>query len=150
ATVSPFRTLLQRSTETWRRSKHERSGCWRNCARVDRPRCTGSANGCIPRHCGGGSGRSSRRCRATSICCSRAGRPCVKTGCSRPADGSTGCRCGPARARCAPKPGGKHVDLDAYNAAWLKAWSDKDVERLLEFYHPDVVYKDGQTVTGLK
>ncbi len=42
------------------------------------------------------------------------------------------------------------MDLDAYNAAWLKAWSDKDVERLLEFYHPDVVYKDGQTVTGLK
>lgn len=45
---------------------------------------------------------------------------------------------------------GMQVDLHAYNAAWLKAWSDKDVERLLEFYHPDVVYKDGQAVAGLK
>lgn len=41
------------------------------------------------------------------------------------------------------------MDIAAYNADWLKAWSDKDVDRLLGFYHPDVVYKDGQTVQGL-
>lgn len=41
------------------------------------------------------------------------------------------------------------MDLATYNADWLRAWSDKDVDRLLEFYAENVVYKDGQTVKGL-
>ncbi|MGE5596524.1 MAG: nuclear transport factor 2 family protein [Hyphomicrobiales bacterium] len=42
------------------------------------------------------------------------------------------------------------MDIRKYNADWLQAWSDKDVDRLLEFYHPEVVYKDSQTVAGIK
>ncbi|MCK9518116.1 MAG: nuclear transport factor 2 family protein [Dehalococcoidia bacterium] len=42
------------------------------------------------------------------------------------------------------------MDVGAFNAEWLQAWSDKDVERLLGFYHKDTVYKDGQTVAGLR
>ena len=41
------------------------------------------------------------------------------------------------------------VDIERYNADWLKAWTDKDVDRLLEFYAEDCVYKDAQTVAGL-
>jgi ketosteroid isomerase-like protein len=42
------------------------------------------------------------------------------------------------------------MDLVKYNADWLKAWSDKDVDTLVErFYAAHVVYKDGQTVKGL-
>jgi hypothetical protein len=41
------------------------------------------------------------------------------------------------------------MDIAKYNADWLQAWTDKDVPRLLEFYSPHVVYKDGQTVAGL-
>jgi hypothetical protein len=36
-----------------------------------------------------------------------------------------------------------------YNADWLKAWSDKDVDRLLTFYAEDCLYKDQQTAAGL-
>ncbi len=32
-------------------------------------------------------------------------------------------------------------DIARYNADWLKAWSDKDVDRLLEFYAEDCVYR---------
>ena len=41
------------------------------------------------------------------------------------------------------------MDIEKYNADWLKAWSDKDTTRLLTFYHPEVVYKDNQTAAGI-
>lgn len=42
------------------------------------------------------------------------------------------------------------MDMEKYNAAWLKAWSDKDVDALVDrYYAPDVVYKDSQTAAGL-
>ena len=41
------------------------------------------------------------------------------------------------------------MDLAAFNADWLKAWTDKDVPRLLTFYAEDTVYKDNQTVAGI-
>jgi len=40
-------------------------------------------------------------------------------------------------------------DVAAYNARWLEAWSEKDVDRLLTFYHPDVVYRDPQVPAGI-
>ena len=40
-------------------------------------------------------------------------------------------------------------EIAAYNADWLKAWTDKDVERLMGFYAEDCVYKDAQTAAGL-
>ncbi|MCA6316841.1 MAG: nuclear transport factor 2 family protein, partial [Phenylobacterium sp.] len=42
------------------------------------------------------------------------------------------------------------TDIAAYNANWLKAWTDKDVERLCGFYAADCVYHDPQTAAGLK
>ena len=41
------------------------------------------------------------------------------------------------------------MDIAAYNADWLQAWTDKDVDRLCAFYADDCVYKDPQTVQGL-
>lgn len=41
------------------------------------------------------------------------------------------------------------VDIAKFNAAWLAAWSAKDVEKLLSFYSEDTVYKDAQTAAGL-
>lgn len=41
------------------------------------------------------------------------------------------------------------ADIARYNADWLKAWSDKDVDRLCGFYADDCVYKDPQTAAGL-
>ncbi len=41
------------------------------------------------------------------------------------------------------------LDIALYNADWLKAWTDKDVEGLLRFYAEDCVYKDQQTTAGL-
>ena len=41
------------------------------------------------------------------------------------------------------------IDIETFNADWLRAWSDKDVERLLGFYAPDTIYKDAQTAGGL-
>lgn len=41
------------------------------------------------------------------------------------------------------------ADIERYNADWLKAWTDKDVDRLLGFYAEDCVYKDPQTPAGL-
>lgn len=42
------------------------------------------------------------------------------------------------------------LDLEKYNADWLKAWTDKDVAKLVTFYAEDCVYKDPQTAAGLK
>ena len=41
------------------------------------------------------------------------------------------------------------MDIADYNARWLKAWTDKDVDRLVAFYADDCVYKDPQTAAGL-
>ncbi|MBI2765699.1 MAG: nuclear transport factor 2 family protein [Chloroflexi bacterium] len=41
------------------------------------------------------------------------------------------------------------MDIAKYNAAWLQAWTDKDVAGLLTYYHPQVVYKDAQTAAGI-
>ena len=41
------------------------------------------------------------------------------------------------------------MDIEAYNAAWLQAWTDKDTEMLLTFYGPDVIYKDNQTAASI-
>jgi hypothetical protein len=41
-------------------------------------------------------------------------------------------------------------DIAAYNADWLKAWTEKDVERLCQFYAETCVYKDNQTAAGLE
>ena len=42
------------------------------------------------------------------------------------------------------------LDLEKFNADWLRAWTDKDVSRLLTFYAEDCVYKDPQTAAGIK
>ncbi|MGZ5940572.1 MAG: nuclear transport factor 2 family protein [Rhizomicrobium sp.] len=42
------------------------------------------------------------------------------------------------------------LDLEKFNADWLRAWSDKDVPRLVNFYTEDTVYKDPQTAAGIK
>lgn len=42
------------------------------------------------------------------------------------------------------------LDLEKFNAVWLRAWSDKDVPRLVNFYTEDAVYKDPQTAAGIK
>lgn len=41
------------------------------------------------------------------------------------------------------------LDIADFNARWLAAWSDKDVERLTGFYAETCVYKDPQTAQGL-
>ena len=41
------------------------------------------------------------------------------------------------------------TDIEAYNAAWLQAWTDKDVDRLCGFYAEACVYKDQQTAAGI-
>ncbi|WP_309091261.1 nuclear transport factor 2 family protein [Phenylobacterium sp.] len=41
------------------------------------------------------------------------------------------------------------MDIADYNARWLKAWTDKDVDRLCGFYADDCVYRDPQTAGGL-
>jgi len=41
------------------------------------------------------------------------------------------------------------LDIEQYNAAWLQAWSEKDVDRLLTFYSQGTVYRDGQVPAGL-
>lgn len=41
------------------------------------------------------------------------------------------------------------LDLEKYNADWLKAWTAKDVPHLVSFYAPDCVYKDPQTAAGI-
>lgn len=41
------------------------------------------------------------------------------------------------------------MDIERFNADWLQAWTDKDVDRLVAFYSPNTVYKDPQTAQGL-
>jgi hypothetical protein len=41
------------------------------------------------------------------------------------------------------------AEIVEYNARWLRAWSDKDVDALCGFYADDCVYKDPQTAVGL-
>lgn len=41
------------------------------------------------------------------------------------------------------------MDIARFNADWLKAWSDKDVDRLVGFYSEDASYMDPQTTSGL-
>ena len=40
-------------------------------------------------------------------------------------------------------------DIEDFNARWLAAWTDKDVDRLCGFYSEHTVYKDPQTAGGL-
>jgi ketosteroid isomerase-like protein len=40
-------------------------------------------------------------------------------------------------------------DIETFNARWLKAWSDKNVDELVMFYSPDTRYFDPQTPDGL-
>ncbi|MEE2878934.1 MAG: nuclear transport factor 2 family protein [Pseudomonadota bacterium] len=42
------------------------------------------------------------------------------------------------------------MDIERYNADWLSAWTEKDVDRLVAFYSPDTVYKDNQTTAGVE
>lgn len=42
------------------------------------------------------------------------------------------------------------MDIEDFNARWLKAWTDKDVERLVGFYSPDTLYCDPQVPDGVK
>ena len=42
------------------------------------------------------------------------------------------------------------TDIVQFNADWLQAWSDKDVERLLSFYADDADYIDPQVPAGIK
>ena len=42
------------------------------------------------------------------------------------------------------------TEIERFNADWLKAWSDKDVERLLTFYTEDADYLDPQVPAGIK
>lgn len=41
------------------------------------------------------------------------------------------------------------VDIQDFNARWLKAWSDKDVELLVSFYAKDCRYMDPSVPHGL-
>ena len=41
------------------------------------------------------------------------------------------------------------MDIADFNARWLKAWTDKDVPRLVAFYTDDCLYKDPQTAAGI-
>lgn len=41
------------------------------------------------------------------------------------------------------------IDITDYNARWLKAWTDKDVDALCGFYSETCSYKDPQTAGGL-
>ena len=41
------------------------------------------------------------------------------------------------------------MDIEAFNRDWLAAWTAKDTAKVLSFYHPDVVYRDGQVPEGL-
>ncbi|MEQ8559107.1 MAG: nuclear transport factor 2 family protein [Henriciella sp.] len=42
------------------------------------------------------------------------------------------------------------MDMERFNADWLKAWTDKDVARLVSFYSADTVYKDPQVPNGVE
>lgn len=42
------------------------------------------------------------------------------------------------------------LDIADYNARWLQAWSDKDVDALCAFYADDCVLKDPQMTQGVE
>ena len=42
------------------------------------------------------------------------------------------------------------MDIRDFNARWLQAWSNKDVEAILEFFAPNGVYRDGQSPDGIE
>ena len=42
------------------------------------------------------------------------------------------------------------MDIERFNADWLRAWTDKDVDRLVGFYAADTVYKDPQVPHGIE
>lgn len=44
----------------------------------------------------------------------------------------------------------RHNDIEAFNREWLEAWSDKDVERLLDFYDEETTYIDSQVPAGVR
>ncbi len=41
------------------------------------------------------------------------------------------------------------MDIETFNADWLKAWSDKNVDGLVSFYTGDATYMDPQTTAGI-
>jgi hypothetical protein len=41
-------------------------------------------------------------------------------------------------------------EIAAFNADWLRAWTEKDVPRLTAFYAEDCIYRDPQTAGGLE
>jgi hypothetical protein len=41
-------------------------------------------------------------------------------------------------------------DVEGLNARWLRAWTDKDVDRLVDFYAQDTIYRDPQVPDGLR
>ena len=40
-------------------------------------------------------------------------------------------------------------ELEAFNAAWLQAWTDKDIPRIAAMYAQDCSYVDGANAAGL-
>lgn len=40
-------------------------------------------------------------------------------------------------------------ELNAFNAAWLQAWTDKDIARIAAMYAADCSYVDGANAAGL-
>jgi hypothetical protein len=42
------------------------------------------------------------------------------------------------------------LDIVAFNEAWLAAWSDKDVARLVGYYTDDALYIDPQVPHGVR
>ena len=42
------------------------------------------------------------------------------------------------------------TDINDFNARWLKAWSEKDVDALLTFYASDTRYFDPQVPDGIQ
>ncbi|MCZ2111664.1 MAG: nuclear transport factor 2 family protein [Dehalococcoidia bacterium] len=42
------------------------------------------------------------------------------------------------------------MNIEQFNADWLRAWTNKDTDRLVnDFYAADTVYKDGQVPAGI-
>jgi hypothetical protein len=41
------------------------------------------------------------------------------------------------------------TDITILNTRWLQAWTDQNIPALLEFYHPDVFYRDPQVPSGI-
>lgn len=42
------------------------------------------------------------------------------------------------------------MDIADFNRRWLKEWTDKSVDGILAFYHPDVAYFDDNLPAGIK